>query len=124
MTNVSDLSDLISRLERASGPDRELDGAIAEAIGLSVPHDPAGWPPRYTSSLDAAVTLVPDGCQWTIEPDAAWVRWMGRSDVEEAQGHLMGRDGKCTAIALCIAALRAVAANRAACAPALTGSRF
>lgn len=64
---------LIERLERATGPDRELDWAIAEHLGWAyepgVPSlllapsmiDPDGNArhlPAYTASLDAALTLA------------------------------------------------------------------
>lgn len=76
------------------------------SIAWSVPECP-----YYTTSLDAALTLVPKNCDWTLEPDGAWVRWMGKDDVCEAQSHFMQREGTCTALALCAAALRALAAT-------------
>ena len=107
MTSPTDA--LIAALEKATGPDRELDSAITTFM-----FPDQDWPlvRDYTASIDAAMGLVPPNCQWTLEPDSAWVRWMGKDDVEEAQGVLCGRDGKCTAIALCIAALKAIAAQR------------
>jgi hypothetical protein len=67
------LADLIARLEAAQGPDRTLDAYIkAAAEGF----DPTGKTlievktftgaahelvPAYTASLDAALTLVPEG---------------------------------------------------------------
>lgn len=58
------------RCEAATGPDREIDRAIRDALGL--PNDyAADWGPRghdvpaaypYTTSLDAAMTLVPTDC--------------------------------------------------------------
>lgn len=68
--------ELIARLESADGPSRELDWAIAESLGWtrrqvgqviacyapSDPHMKAGAP-RYTASIDAALTLVPEGWQ-------------------------------------------------------------
>lgn len=73
------LSHLIERLEKATGPDRELDVEIQETVvGLEMYESIAergggkciryypGPPgptyralPRYTSSIDAAMTLVP-----------------------------------------------------------------
>jgi len=78
---MTDLSDLIARVEAATGPDRELDDAIADAIftgrhrccikGLSdesggmwmftYPDGSIGSSLRFTGSTDAALTLVPDG---------------------------------------------------------------
>lgn len=128
------MSDLIERLEKASEGSRELDAEIWAVVnGRGQPMQRVGPPtynpvrlfcnptpeidwigydllniaPAYTTSIDAALTLVPENCDWTIEPDGAWVRWMGADDVEEAQCVLSQRGGKCTALALCIAALRA-----------------
>lgn len=58
---------LIERLEKAAGPDRELDLAIAQALVPDVivmrqREDDSGADPythwRYTESIDAAVALV------------------------------------------------------------------
>ena len=130
-------SNLIHRLERATGPDRELDAEIAVAIKhdlpapmgecqatLRFPHksddcaEGTYWlvqlsgkslrtAPHYTASLDAALTLVPEGCQWTIEADTAWLRWPEGDKIREAQGAFNRSGGKKTALALCIAALKA-----------------
>ena len=56
------LMDLAERCEKAQGPDRELDREIAEAT------KPDFWlvPPRYTASLDAALSLVPEGWAWAV----------------------------------------------------------
>ncbi len=75
MTNTPTLAD---RVERAEGASRELDRDIALLLGLydrpedlGCFSDPAEAvvggggqtyaPPAYTASLDAALTLVPDG---------------------------------------------------------------
>lgn len=50
-----DLTDLIARVESASGPDRELDEAIRTALG----YPPKPW--NCTGSIDAALTLLPEG---------------------------------------------------------------
>jgi hypothetical protein len=81
---------LASRCEAASGPDRELrelDAAIWDACGLvDEGHCKSwcsmngrtdltramyilAWAPRYCWSLDAALSLVPEGC------DEAGVSW-------------------------------------------------
>jgi hypothetical protein len=91
------MNDLIAKLEAASGPSRELDVAIYVASGefdreqglwlkneklLHVMRDPEPFDPTpeenaealkstcrpYSSSLDAAMTLVPEG--WTRDVDA------------------------------------------------------
>ena len=71
--------DLISRLSAATGPSRELDGEIALANGWTQERDrfvgdcwksPRGryqsGPPRFTESIDAALTLVPEGYGFMI----------------------------------------------------------
>lgn len=54
-------TDIIARLESASGPDRELDFAIAETLG-ALPRnrfgDDIGVCRPVTASLDAAIGLV------------------------------------------------------------------
>jgi hypothetical protein len=73
---MSDLSSLIARVEAAAGPDREIDAEIDLAIfpdrrivgdhvidrmgfGKPVPH--------YTSSIDAALTLLPEGAGYNLQ---------------------------------------------------------
>lgn len=65
----------IDRLEAATEPSRELDAEIAPLVGWEESYIPgAGWVwrgpgdrnipgpfPRFTSSIDAALTLVPEG---------------------------------------------------------------
>lgn len=80
-------TDLIARLEEATEPSVELDEAISDAFGIDrreccgsgVQHHPEE-PPEccgnpiltkplpYTSSLDAAASLVPEGWSYAIEP--------------------------------------------------------
>jgi len=65
MTNHADL---IARLEALEGPDREADLLILECAHTEAEiereMDIPGYPRRYTSSLDAALTLVPGGWLW------------------------------------------------------------
>ena len=90
---AAELLDLAERCEKATGPDRELDVTIAlaqpdrffnagpqydgapDSIGTIDPSDGSQsipgnahdmLVPRYTSSLDAAMTLVPEGCHWSL----------------------------------------------------------
>lgn len=87
---ASSLSDLIARLEKATGPDREMDAEIFRAIGAPLPEQfmtakiALEWneaekcftfdfaetriryeQPSYTSSIDAAMTLALSG--WIVE---------------------------------------------------------
>jgi hypothetical protein len=138
------LADLIERLKQATGPDRELDRMIAvhpktpscgvakgtelhrvaEAEGCGSLDDngvfhPIFVIPRYTESLDAAMTLVPEGWSWHLsggdlsvggKPYACIASnelsggpepWLEEREVEEATAAT-------PAIALCIAALTAI----------------
>lgn len=72
---MTDLRALASRVEAATGPDRELDECIGMSLGpkrtMRVGHECLGnerevpiYCPHYTASLDAAMTLVPEHCVW------------------------------------------------------------
>ena len=63
MTERATLEALLARVLEGTGPDRELDRAIAMAL---TPKARRGMYVRrhYTTSLDAAVTLVPPGVAW------------------------------------------------------------
>lgn len=112
-------AELIARLEAASEGSIELDASLAALQGHDV-YDPPYWcratdgyslypVPLYTQSLDAALALTRKlgFTSWTIEPDAAWVKWMHDGNVKQACHIFFGRAGSSTALALCIAALKA-----------------
>lgn len=98
------MKEIIERLEKATGPSLELDHAIAAAIR---PDDGHGVL-LYTASLDAAMTLVPEGWGWKGESNLGYghaftVGHVGPNklyDKTEGWGA-----GATPAIALCIAAL-------------------
>jgi len=112
MTDRTTLLALAERCEQAAGPDRELDCHIHAPIeGRNI--KPERWietvkvyghmVPRYTASLDAAVTLVPEG--W------AWGKFFGGSaECVSISGPAIlferGLNDK-PALAICAAALRA-----------------
>jgi hypothetical protein len=125
---------LAERVEGATGPDFDLDAAIAVATGLYVrekrgrdrqewyyPTAQGGFRkgttpyglgrlPRFTASLDASLTLVPEGWfVWAIKQDeTGW--WVGlrAPDDEQAQRIAGGWGPTPTpALALTAAALRA-----------------
>lgn len=118
------LEELARRCEEATGPDRELDCAIAEAIGWSdVWHSQVhgmaeGYAPgavceagvpRFTQSIDAAETIVPEGWSWTIPGNWPWqARIVRPSDGRVAQP--LAQSCKSGALCICAAALRARAA--------------
>jgi hypothetical protein len=137
------MQQLIDRLGKLSGPDRETDARIwAEVDGRDVvgpvnsgnwantyfgksrsrPHDEcflfqpaepnrasqaAEHIRRYTGSIDAALTLVPDGEPWTLTGSK---RGAYSSEVGEDWQYA----GANPAIALCIAALKSRQSSRAA----------
>jgi hypothetical protein len=107
------MDELIKCLEAAESPSYDLDARIYCAVNALTYGTHTMLTPRpYTASIDIALTLIPKGCDWHIEPDGAWVHWMGKNDVEEAQCVLIGRDGKCTPIAICVAAFKARRAHQ------------
>lgn len=90
MTDRATLEALLARVLASTGPDRELDGKIAKAFGWIERYE-MWWPSEivklarkrkhaiynykmysliqmrpYTGSLDAALTLVPDGWGWHL----------------------------------------------------------
>ena len=130
------MSDLITRLEAATGPDRELDAAIFTAVyhdkvpspivesGYGWRYDKGHWwlatgedartppkcvfPPRFTASIDAALTLVPEGWRWHS------YHWRRKDEPKimslvTNEPHVGIAHGKAAtpALAICIAALRA-----------------
>lgn len=133
------MSDLIERLEKADGPDGRLDieiykmtDAMNAAPGTIMeykldhdgeamwrcrhpPQDFGSWwhTPAYTASIDAALTLVPEGQSWMValsandsEQPGARV-WPAMENYGTEDFALHGSFAAAPAIALCIAALRA-----------------
>jgi hypothetical protein len=122
------LSDLAERCEKATGPDYRLDNEIAAAVGRSPPHGSietyiegqhGRW---FTASLDAAMTLVPEGFDWIIGHTNSGLTI--HAEVGGRGGEYQ-RFAATPALALCAAALRARDAPLRGRAPAgLAGSRF
>lgn len=108
-----DVSELITALARLEGPDRELDAAIAVAVGYRKSSaNPQRWVepesnaevnlPAFTASIDIAYRLartlrrdLPGACSW--EPGKGYAK-LGDNPPHHASG---------PAIAVCIAALSA-----------------
>jgi len=140
------LVELAGRCEAASGPDRDIDGWIYCAMNPDevtvVDHLPGRFPrkaimgsasivmeriggfdgaqylcaPEYTTSLDAAMTLVPEG--WTYLNIEICARDLPGQHARVSLERLVGDDdqrehgyAKKVALALCAAALRARAAS-------------
>lgn len=129
------MKELIERLEKATGPDRTLDCRIHAAhIGgefvvvgrptyiperyFANPNPEINWigydllnvSPAYTSSIDAALTLVPNDlpamAQRSIAPDPHCAL-IGRPSKLPGKPSVWRGNGATPAIALCIAALKA-----------------
>lgn len=100
------LTDIIARLEKATGPDLDLDHAIAATVSPADGHGVL----LYTAFIDAAVTLVPEGYRWLV--GNAWKDKHGSCPtmasvcLAEDYGNKPAT-GATPAIALCIAALKA-----------------
>jgi hypothetical protein len=105
------LEALLARVLEGTGPDRELDGDIDAAIG---------WPDssyfhhhtrRYTASLDAALTLVPDGRAWTVGQNIHHWYWSASVNALDEDGAPKsigwGGPSNSPALALCAACIKA-----------------
>lgn len=129
MTTESELIALAERCEAATGPDRELDEAIAVLVGKDSrtgPIHPSLAPrgyydgPSYTASIDAALSLVPEGFSWAVgsaeDGGHATVSKMPEDDEAYSGGRLPAPEvmthgyAATPALALTAAALRARAA--------------
>ena len=100
--------ELIAKLEAAEGPCRELDWAIAVSVGRKDEADKPGiWAgvdqmafveglSRFTASIDAALTLVPEGKVEEVFYEAMMLCGQAKADFAKDLPHF-----------ICIAALRA-----------------
>lgn len=105
--NVKTLLELAARCEAATGPDLALNDDIARArakwesklvwSGLSRP---------YTASLDAAMTLVPEGFKWKCGFSDHVPHWCELWP-DDRSGYLHGYSDHSRPLAICAAALRA-----------------
>lgn len=114
------LAELIEALEKATGPSRELDAEImlvtewSEVWVTDTITGPeyiwqrggirTGSPGRFTDSIDAARTLVPEGMCWNL--DSVGVAYVHKAGVK-AIHHYGEHFDHCLPIALVIAALKA-----------------
>lgn len=121
-TEYAELLELAERCEKAEGPDRELDRLIGATIyqlevGRTVPGIEGCYSPEYTASLDAALTLAPEG--WPVfhlfnchlGPD----RWIWEADLapQRSYADILRGQAATPALALCAASLRARASLEA-----------
>jgi hypothetical protein len=111
------MKELAERCEQATGPDRLLDGEIwREAHGLTI-YDvltPEGEisvsVPYLTASLDAAMTLVPEGRGLIYKRHGIKNVWRVQIHSGDETTFIEG-DAATPALALCAAALKARASQ-------------
>lgn len=106
------LLELAARCEAATGADRELDGDIGRVTGA--------WKTqssyreyRPTASIDAALTLVPEGCHASVDTELGLAECgilQRRHDDSGVTVVAFVSDCSTAALAICAAALRARAA--------------
>ena len=108
MPDPLELLELAERVENATGSDRNLDADIMRAVGqagLKADYQPT----PFTASLDAAMQLVPEGTLWRVN------KWANGADASVAFVKPYREGPRCTAatpaLALCAAALRALASQ-------------
>lgn len=116
-----DLIELAERVERATGPDRELDRAVAEALGWTrICSIPSGYMavrpgekveyrlPKFSRSMDAAMTLAPKGFDWCAG-DIEGLGWASISPSQQSYSIHSEFDAQAAtpALALTAACLRA-----------------
>lgn len=137
------MDNLIERLENAAGPDRSLDADLYLLdffpVDKCLMDQVRASAPAYTSSIDAAITLIPKGWIWKVctccISDDAWCvpdynspihgdrlrREIGpavKGDITDEGIDVELRPSGRPAIAICIAALEA----RKFCQKAMTNS--
>ncbi len=104
--------------EQVAGDDAELEREIAYAVygpvcaGLprNVPRQ-EGWAfPRYTTSIDAAMTLVPRDWHWSLYDTNGVYKANAQVEPPKYSSSPFNSDGATPALALCGAALKARAA--------------
>jgi hypothetical protein len=128
---MSEISALIEKLEAAKVGSRELDADIFRIIGLTEAQERhcrewcrmdgrtdltrdryiAAWAASFTTSLDAALTLVPEARQWTLESTPRETAATVYLDWERDPYDKYSAFNATPALALSIAALKARSAQ-------------
>jgi len=135
MTNLLALAD---RVEKAEAGSRELDAEIwlatspgATRKSTTVKSSKGLWPnydidetrdasgrliivPEFTASIDAAMSLVPEGHLWKVGYSRHVPHVAEVVDYQSHRGTFVAECDSNRAIALCAAVLRAIASNRSA----------
>ena len=88
MTDRATLEALLARVLEGTGPDRELDFAIAAAFGWPDSPNLHQHARRYTESLDATLTLVPPGATWVRRTPSTMALVFGGDDFRMAEVHI------------------------------------
>ncbi len=118
------MNDLIEKLEKVREGSPHLDVLCAFAIGWIARPSPIGqgylyYPsadsrnkvvPHYTTFLDAALTLVPEGAVWAVSCGDAFSGFRATVMPKTASGDPTAYAAT-SALALCIASLKAREAN-------------
>lgn len=105
-----DLNDLAGQVEALTDFETQEAVDLNNAIHNLLPEPKCVQPPNYLRSIDAAMTLVPEGCEWMLETDyqrrgdpiTANINWLDVDGIEHSWS-----TGHTPALALTAAALRA-----------------
>lgn len=120
---MSALLQLAKRVEAATGPDRltdaeiyvDLDAKLENLDALAINGEVGSWVPAYTASLDAAMTLVPGGWDWSTgtgrQRGWATLGLPSASPFGSSDDEVCCDDAATPALALCAASLRAHASG-------------
>lgn len=104
--------ELAERCEAATGPSYELEGEIALVAHYGYERNGIERP-KYTASVDAALTLVPEGYIWAVtnmDPETGLVTRSAAMLAPNADADGDPCIAATPALAICAAALRARAA--------------
>jgi hypothetical protein len=93
---------LIAALEKATGPAFELDRAITKWAYEGGGYMPS-MPNPFTSSIDAALTLVPKGWEWVLDGGTGMSRVCFLKKNEPA----IDLTASTPALAICMASIKA-----------------
>ena len=113
MTDKARLLELAEQCELAEWPDRSIDAAIVRIVNPQATD--LTEPPFYTRDVDAALTLVPNGLKWTVGGNVHHGYWIASVNTLKSDGEpwCVGCSNATSspALALCAAALRAIAGD-------------
>jgi len=114
---MTTLEELAARAESSAGADRELDAAIFDATNERA-HERNGrdllpWAHCYTSSLDAAMTLVPEGWRLVrlgetpVDDAGPWEALIAQREAAFGRARTSAVQAKTAPLAIVAASLRA-----------------